>query len=40
MQAIEQKMTVSTVEGSSDYGREEDNGTRQVESEEYTRDIF
>jgi len=31
-------MTVTSVEGSDDYGWEEDNGTRQVESEEYSRD--
>jgi len=31
-------MVVTSVEGSDGYGREEDNGTRQEESEEYIRD--
>jgi len=38
MQAIEQSIAVTSVEVSDGYGREEDNGTRQEESEEYTRD--
>ena len=37
MRAIEQSMTVTSVERSDDYGWEDDNGTRQVESE-YSRD--
>ena len=37
MQAIEQRMTVSTVERNDGNGWEEDDGTRQVESE-YSHD--